>query len=103
MPGKDWQLESTLVEVNIYLDRLRMPHLTLLQTALGHQFLLPDSAKNTIYYGALITELCKLSPQTVGPAVGKSIRKCYGYLTEGLDVEVGRRFAEWFLGSQAAC
>lgn len=37
-----------------------------------------------------------MSPQTVGPAVGKSIRKCYTYLVEGLDVEVGRRFAEWF-------
>ncbi|KZV61795.1 hypothetical protein PENSPDRAFT_592329 [Peniophora sp. CONT] len=79
IPGKDWQLESTLVE-----------------TALSHQFLLPDAPKHTIYYGALITELCKLSPQTVGPAVGKSIRKCYSFLVEGLDVEVGRRFAEWF-------
>jgi nuclear cap-binding protein subunit 1 len=32
----------------------------------------------------------------VGPAVGKSIRKVYGSLSEGLDVEVARRFAEWF-------
>ena len=45
---------------------------------------------------ALITELCKLSPQTVGPAVGKSIRKIYGYCANGLDVEVLRRFSEWF-------
>jgi nuclear cap-binding protein subunit 1 len=45
---------------------------------------------------ALITELCKLSPQTVGPAVGKSIRKIYSYCANGLDVEVLRRFAEWF-------
>lgn len=49
-----------------------------------------------IYYTALITELCKVSPQTVGPAVGKSICKIYGYCANGLDVEILRRFAEWF-------
>ncbi|KAI9511289.1 MIF4G like-domain-containing protein [Russula earlei] len=79
LPGRDWQLESTLIE-----------------TILGSHFLLPDSAIKPIYYIALITELCKLSPQTVGPAVGKSIRKLYGYCANGLDVEVLRRFAEWF-------
>ncbi|KAJ7727907.1 armadillo-type protein [Mycena metata] len=59
--GKDWQLESTIIE-----------------NVLGAYF------------------LCKLSPSTVGPAVGKSIRRLYGTLGEGLDVEVARRFAEWF-------
>jgi hypothetical protein len=66
------------------------------QTILGSQFLLPGSPIKPIYYVALITELCKASPQTVGPAVGKSIRKIYGYCANGLDVEVLRRFAEWF-------
>jgi hypothetical protein len=66
------------------------------QTILGSQFLLPESPVKPIYYMALITELCKLSPQTVGPAVGKSIRKIYGYCANGLDVEVLRRFSEWF-------
>ena len=37
-----------------------------------------------------------MSPSTVGPAVGKSIRKLYNSLSEGLDVEAARRFAEWF-------
>ena len=60
------------------------------------QFVLPEASHKTIYHIALITELCKLSPQTVGPAVGKSIRKLYSYLADGLDVEVARRFAEWF-------
>ncbi|KAF5337352.1 hypothetical protein D9611_002853, partial [Ephemerocybe angulata] len=50
-PGKDWQLESTIIE---------------------------------------------LSPSTVGPAVGKSIRRLYTSLADGLDVEAARRFAEWF-------
>lgn len=66
------------------------------QTILGSQFILPESPIKPMYYTALITELCKLSPQTVGPAVGKSIRKIYGYCANGLDVEVLYRFAEWF-------
>ncbi|KIM34800.1 hypothetical protein M413DRAFT_450056 [Hebeloma cylindrosporum] len=78
-PGKDWQLESTIIE-----------------TVLGAYLILPESSKKSIYYIALITELCKLSPSTVGPAVGKSIRKLYTSLSDGLDVEAARRFAEWF-------
>ncbi|KAF9457993.1 MIF4G like-domain-containing protein [Collybia nuda] len=77
--GKDWQLESTIIE-----------------TILGAFLILPESSHKSIYYIGLITELCKLSPSTVGPAVGKSIRRLYGSLSEGLDVEVARRFAEWF-------
>ncbi|KAJ7067892.1 MIF4G like-domain-containing protein [Mycena amicta] len=79
VPGKDWQLESTIVEV-----------------ILGMFFLLPESQHKTVYYTSLITELCKLSPSTAGPAVGKSIRKLYSQLGDGLDVEISRRFAEWF-------
>ncbi|PPQ81070.1 hypothetical protein CVT25_014533 [Psilocybe cyanescens] len=79
MPGKDWQLESTIIEI-----------------VLGSYLILPESSKKSIYYIALITELCKLSPSTVGPAVGKSIRKLYNSLSDGLDVEAARRFAEWF-------
>jgi len=49
-----------------------------------------------MYYYSLITEVCKLSAATVGPAVGKSIRKLYGMLGEGLDVEIVKRFSDWF-------
>ncbi|KAI0074461.1 hypothetical protein K474DRAFT_1765807 [Panus rudis PR-1116 ss-1] len=79
VPGKDWQLESTSIE-----------------TILGCLFLLPEAPHKGIYYIALITELCKLSPSTVGPAVGKSIRKMYSLLADGLDVEIGTRFVDWF-------
>ena len=79
VPGKDWQLENTIVD-NI----------------LGSMYALPDSRQRSMYYIALITELCKLSPPTVGPAVGKSIRKLYGFLGDGLDVEIGHKFADWF-------
>ena len=67
-----------------------------MKTTLGAYLILPESSSKSIYYTSLITELCKLSPSTVGPAVGKSIRKLYISLSEGLDVEVARRFAEWF-------
>ncbi|KAF8663576.1 hypothetical protein AX16_000920 [Volvariella volvacea WC 439] len=79
VPGKDWQLESTIIE-----------------TVLGAYLFLPEANHKSIYYIGLITELCKLSPSTVGPAVGKSIRKLYNSLSDGLDVEGARRFAEWF-------
>ena len=67
-----------------------------LQTILSALFLLPESTHKSIYYIALITELCKAQPQSVGPAVGKSIRKPYALLADGLDVEIAHRFAEWF-------
>ncbi|KAF9498218.1 cap binding protein 80-PB [Pleurotus eryngii] len=78
-PGPNWQLESSIIEV-----------------ILGSLLVLPESSHKSLYYFGLITELCKLSPPTVGPAVGKSIRKLYTNLAEGLDVDVARRFAEWF-------
>ena len=37
-----------------------------------------------------------MSPSTVGPAVGKSIRKLYSFLADGFDVDAARRFSEWF-------
>ncbi|KAG9043672.1 hypothetical protein FS837_009258 [Tulasnella sp. UAMH 9824] len=74
-----------------------------IETTLSMAFQLPISPHVPVYYYALITDLCKLSPSTVGPAVGKSIRKLYrlledqGSLDDGaLDVEVARRFVEWF-------
>ena len=66
------------------------------QTILGAFLVLPETAHKSIYHISLITELCKLSPSTVGPAVGKSIRRLYNSLADGLDVDVARRFAEWF-------
>ncbi|KAK2462294.1 hypothetical protein APHAL10511_005600 [Amanita phalloides] len=77
--GKDWQLESTILEM-----------------ILGACLVVPESTSKSLYYSSLITELCKLSPSTVGPAVGKSIRKLYNFLADGLDVDAARRFSDWF-------
>ncbi|KZS92618.1 hypothetical protein SISNIDRAFT_412320 [Sistotremastrum niveocremeum HHB9708] len=74
-----WQLESTLID-----------------TILSNLLLLPSAPLPSVYYHSLISELCKLSPSTVGPAVGKSFRKLYSQLGDGFDVELVRRYAEWF-------
>ncbi|KAG8900835.1 hypothetical protein FRB99_005740 [Tulasnella sp. 403] len=73
------------------------------ESTLSTAFVLPIPPHLPIYYYALITELCKLSPSTVGPAVGKSIRKLYRLLDDpatldsgALDVEVAKRVVEWF-------
>lgn len=60
-------------------------------------FALPKSPLVFIYYGSVITELCKLSPNTVAPPVGRAVRRLYGMMgTEGLDCEIARRAADWF-------
>ena len=66
------------------------------QTIITNMLVLPTSQHKQIYYCTLVTEICKLSAATCGPAVGKSIRKLYGLLSDGLDVEVARKFSEWF-------
>ncbi|THH11263.1 hypothetical protein EW145_g774 [Phellinidium pouzarii] len=77
--GPAWQLESCVME-NI----------------LAKLFVLPRATHRSVYYIALITELCKLQPSTTGPAVGKSIRRLYNLVGDGLDVEIAHRFTEWF-------
>lgn len=76
-----------------------------LQAVLSQLFHLPHSTLKLMYHAALINELCKLAPQTVGPAVGKSFRRIYSLLASpepvedgaaGLDVRLSNLFAEWF-------
>ncbi|KAH9938689.1 armadillo-type protein [Fomitopsis serialis] len=55
---------------------------TIIEITLGSVFLLPESTYKPVYYIALITEI--------------SIRKLYTLLSDGLDVEVAHRFADWF-------
>jgi nuclear cap-binding protein subunit 1 len=66
-------------------------------TILSAMFTLPKPPYDLIYYGSVITELCKLSPNTVAPPVGRAVRKLFTMLgSEGLDNEIARRAAEWF-------
>ena len=69
----------------------------IISTLLNALFLLPTAPCKEIYYGSVITELCKISPNTVAPPVGRAVRKLYGLLGEdSLDVEIARRLGEWF-------
>ena len=79
-PSSTLSLESLIVQ-------------TLLQTMCA----LPRSPLSLLYYGSVITELCKSSPNTVAPPVGRAVRKIFTMLGgEGLDEEIGRRVEEWF-------
>jgi nuclear cap-binding protein subunit 1 len=69
----------------------------IISTILGAMFLLPISPCKSVYYGSVITELCKSSPNTVAPPVGRSVRRLFTMMGgEGLDIEIIRRTAEWF-------
>src|ERR1700761_413374 len=57
---------------------------------------LPKAKVHPAYYFSLVSELCKLSPATFGPAVGKAFRKIHDLVGEGLDVELVRRYGDWF-------
>jgi nuclear cap-binding protein subunit 1 len=62
--------------------------------------MLPESPISLLYYGSVITELCKLSPNTVAPPVGRTMRRVFTWLggssDQGLDCEVVRRIEAWF-------
>ncbi|KAH9814154.1 MIF4G like-domain-containing protein [Melampsora americana] len=92
--GPGWVLEHTIIE-----------------TIVSSIFGMPRSPiKPSVYYSSLIAELCKLSPSTVAPALGKCMRRLFGGLgakkdtTDDeenntiivLDAEAIRRFADWF-------
>ena len=98
-PPAGYQLELSVMEVSDCSPPTRLFSIfsyAVLQTIITNMLVLPTSQHKQIYYCALITEICKLSAATCGPAVGKSIRKLYGLLNDGLDVEVARKFSEWF-------
>ncbi|ODN84817.1 hypothetical protein L202_00685 [Cryptococcus amylolentus CBS 6039] len=79
-PVSTWSLESLIISC-----------------LLNAMLLLPKSQHKLVYYGSVIAELCKASPNTVAPPVGRAMRKIYSLLgSEGLDVEIVRRIADWF-------
>lgn len=68
----------------------------IISTLFGCIFTLPESPHPIMYYGSVITELCKLSPTTVAPPVGRAVRQMYALMAqEGLDAEVTKRLADW--------
>ncbi|BEI93243.1 uncharacterized protein CcaverHIS019_0508710 [Cutaneotrichosporon cavernicola] len=58
---------------------------------------LPNAPHSPLMYGSVITELCKLSPATIAPPVGRAVRRIFTQLGEdGLDIEISRRVSDWF-------
>lgn len=80
-PGEsNWSLDDLLVE-------------TILSTA----FVLPTPPRNPLYYTSLLREIVTLTPGTVAPSLGKTIRTFYDALSSrNMDVETIHRFADWF-------
>lgn len=75
-----WNLDETIVE-------------SILSTAL----VLPTPPQKPLYYTTLLREVVTLNPQSVAPAMGKSVRRLYNIMNSGrVDGETIRRFAEWF-------
>ncbi|KAM0746015.1 hypothetical protein T439DRAFT_307230 [Meredithblackwellia eburnea MCA 4105] len=83
--ARQWSLENLIVE-----------------SILTSLFALPNPRLPSSYYHSVLTELCRLSPQTIAPSLGKCVRRLYSSLGEEergipyLDAEGVRRFAEWF-------
>lgn len=92
-------------EMNTEVSTTIIKEHTLMDVILSQMLATPTSTQRSIYYYSLITELCKLSPSTVAPALGKCIRKMYTGM--GLsDEEAGsevivlgpegiRRYSDW--------
>jgi nuclear cap-binding protein subunit 1 len=95
-PPAGYQLELSVMEVSALFVLYLIYSLFDWQTIITNMLVLPTSQHRQIYYLHAVTEICKLSAATCGPAVGKSIRKLYRLLNDGLDVEVARKFSEWF-------
>lgn len=77
----NWSLDDLLVE-------------SILSTAL----VLPASPRNPLYYTSLLREIVTLTPSTVAPSLGRTIRTFYNALSSphSIDVETVIRFADWF-------
>ena len=76
----NWSLDDLLVE-------------SILSTAL----VLPDPPRNPLYYTSLLREIVTLTPGSVAPSLGRTIRTFYNALSSPtIDVETVHRFADWF-------
>lgn len=69
----------------------------LVECILSTSFLLPTAPHVPLYYHALLREVTALSPQTLAPAIGRTVRRIYGCSKSGrVSADVLKRFADWF-------
>lgn len=67
----------------------------LVDIILSLAFAQPDVHQPVVYYTTLITELCRLSPKTMAPPVGKAV-KCIFKQAHHLTPPVTKGAAYWF-------
>ncbi|TKY87016.1 hypothetical protein EX895_003693 [Sporisorium graminicola] len=70
----------------------------LVESILSTAFILPTPPRNPLYYTSLLREIVTLTPGTVAPSLGRTIRTFYNALSSPhqIDVETVHRFADWF-------
>lgn len=87
-----WQLSADdTLQGNWSLDEL------IVESILSNSLVLPVPPQKPLYYTTLLREVVTINPQSIAPAMGKSVRRVYGLLGSGrADTEAIRRFADWF-------
>lgn len=58
-------------------------------------FYLPSPEHKLVYYHSVTTELCKLSPGTIAPCLGRAMRFMYRRIDD-MDMDLSYRFMDWF-------
>jgi nuclear cap-binding protein subunit 1 len=58
-------------------------------------FTLPTPEHKLVYYHSVITEMCRQSPATIAPCLGRAMRWLFKR-ADTLDLELTYRFVDWF-------
>lgn len=58
-------------------------------------FFLPTPEHKLVYYHSLTTEICRLSPSTIAPCLGRAMRYLFNNV-QPMDMELNYRFMDWF-------
>ena len=56
---------------------------------------LPNPEHRSVYYHAIVTEMCTGAPQSIAPCLGRAIRYLYRHMNV-MDLELSYRIADWF-------
>ncbi|EPQ25779.1 uncharacterized protein PFL1_06646 [Pseudozyma flocculosa PF-1] len=69
----------------------------IVESVVSTSLVLPTPPRNALYYTALLREVVSVTPGTIAPSLGRTIRTFYSAMGDGrIDAEVLDRFADWF-------
>jgi len=71
------------------------PEDMVLDAIFSQMFYLPSPEHKLVYYHSVTTEVCKLSPGTIAPCLGRAMRFLYGRVDD-MDMDLSYRFMDWF-------